>query len=92
MVKCDSITSSYLALYGHVHELYIVAMLILCTVCIQSLNEFLVIFSLSCQHTDDFYLLVMFGLVVLQACENRVNEDETGHKHCTGQYFVSINV
>ncbi|RVX13237.1 Cytochrome b-c1 complex subunit 6 [Vitis vinifera] len=24
---------------------------------------------------------------LLQACENRVKEDETGHKHCTGQYF-----
>lgn len=22
-----------------------------------------------------------------EACENRVKEDETGHKHCTGQYF-----
>eukprot|EP00249_Psilotum_nudum_P006522 c19844_g1_i1 orf=171-386(+) len=22
-----------------------------------------------------------------QACAKRVEEDETGHKHCTGQYF-----
>ena len=24
---------------------------------------------------------------VCQACEKRVEEDEKGHKHCTGQYF-----
>ncbi|XP_042481870.1 cytochrome b-c1 complex subunit 6-1, mitochondrial-like [Macadamia integrifolia] len=28
-----------------------------------------------------------FVLSSLQACVKRIQGDETGHKHCTGQYF-----
>lgn len=64
-----------------VFELYIVVLLILSAF---SLN--FVIFSLlGSPRSFIIFFFMLFHL--LQACENRVKEDETGHKHCTGQYF-----
>ncbi|XP_018681341.1 cytochrome b-c1 complex subunit 6-1, mitochondrial-like isoform X1 [Musa acuminata AAA Group] len=33
------------------------------------------------------YQIAMCMLKFMQACVERIKGDETGHKHCTGQYF-----